>query len=345
MKFPLTVLWASVALSSADTLLDEHFDSDSAPLRATISGDPSRFIFDKSAGTLTASYDLLKPHARIAWPLSKTLRETDNFTATVEFSLSSVNFDDFNFCQLSFGLINTVHTGTRRTIAPGNSWECLTVDYFPGASYPTYAPTFISQDNGSGNALTSDTLKFPGGATSLINDFGEIGSLPLNTKLTTTISYESTTRTITLRLAGEKGGLPINTFGANPDRDSSTIQLTLADGFPFRFDAFALLLWQHNQPGSAVLDFHSIHVKSPVMDPVRTAFPDGIPLPVFENGDLSLTYRCDLTNSAITVFAESSSNLRAWKRTPHTLISSGPGHEIRKVQTTDSFLRFKINYP
>lgn len=345
MKFSFSVLWASVALAGAGTLLDENFESDPTVSRASISGNPSRFSFDESAKTLTAAYDLLKPHARMVWPLSKALRETDDFTATVEFSLSSINFDDFNFCQISFGLINTANTGTQRTIAPGNSWECLTVDYFPGASYPTYAPTFISQDNGSGNALTSSSLKFPGGATSLINDFGEIGSLPVNTRLTTTINYESTTRTITLRLSGEEGGLPINMFGKNPDKDSSTIQLTLAEEFPFRFDAFALLLWQHNQPGNAVLHFHSINVKAPEVNPVRIAFPDGLPSPVLENGALSLIYRHNLTNAGITIFAESSSNLRTWKRIPHTLISTAPGHEIRKVQTSEFFLRFNVNHP
>jgi hypothetical protein len=342
LKIPFTVLWVSVTLAGGETLLDERFESDPSASRALISGDSSRFSFNASARTLTASYDLLKPHARIAWPLSQTLRETDSFTATVEFTLSSINFDDFNFCQLSFGLINAVNTGSQRTVAPGNSWECLTVDYFPGASYPTYTPTFISQNDGSGNALTSNSLKFPDGATSLINDFGEIGPLPANTRLTTALSYEASTRTITLRLSDENGGLPINKFGINPDNDPSTIQLILTEEFPFRFDAFALLLWQHNQSGSADLNVHSIHVKTSEINLVRTAFPDGIPAPVFENGVLSITYRHD---TEITVFAESSSNLKTWKRVPHALILLGPGHEIRKVETTESFLRFNLNYP
>ena len=345
MKFFLISLWTSVALANADTLLDEKFETDPKISRALISGDPSRFAFDPSARTLSAAYELLKPHARMSWPLSKILRETDNFTASIEFSISSINFDAFNFCQISFGLINTSNTGTRRTIAPGNAWECLTVDYFPGASYPTYTPTFITQDNGSGNAISSNSLKFPGGSTSLINDPGEIGSLPVNTRLTTTINYESRSRTITLRLSGEEGGLPINAFGANPDRDASTIQLTLNEQFPFCLDAFALLLWQHNQPGDALLKIHSINVQTHEVDPVMSALPDGIPSPVFENGLLSLIYLHNVTNTEITTFAESSSNLKDWRRTPHTVISSGPEHEIRKVLTSEPFLRLKVNYP
>jgi len=342
LKIPFTVIWASIAIAGGETLLDERFGSDPTISRAVISGNSSRFAFNPSVKALTASYDLLQPHARIAWPLGRTLRETDNFTTTVDFTLSSINFDDFNFCQLSFGLINAANTGTRRTIAPGNAWECLTVDYFPGASYPTYTPTFITQDDGSGNSLTSNSLKFPDGPTSLINDFGEIGPLPANTRLTTALSYEASSRIITLRLSDENGGLPINRFGANPDNDPSTIQLILTEEFPFRFDAFALLLWQHNQPGSADLNVHSIHVGTSEINLIQTAFPDGIPEPVFENGVLSITYR---HNTDITVFAEASSNLKTWERIPHTLILLGPGHEIRKVQTTEPFLRFNLNHP
>ena len=345
MKLCLPLLLAFTALAGADTLLDETFKSDPVASRALTSGDPSRFVHDASTQSLRAEYDLLKPHARIYWPLNKTLRETDDFTATVEFSIASIHFDAFNFCQISFGFINISNTGSRRTMAPGNAWECLTVDYFPGASYPTYTPTFITRDNGSGNALTSGSLKFPGGSTSLINDFGEIGTLPVNTKLTTSLSYEAASRTITLSLAGENGGLPINVFGANKDKDPSTIQLTLEEPYPFCLDAFALLAWEHNQPGNALLKIHSINVQSPETDPIRTALPNGIPSPVIEDGLLSMTYLNNLTNPEIITFAESSPDLKTWRKIPHTVISSGPGHEVRKVQTNESFLRLKVSYP
>ena len=279
------------------------------------------------------------------WPLKKPLRETSNFTATVEFSIDSIHFDAFNFCQISFGFINMANTGNRRTQAPGNSWECLTIDYFPGASYPTYTPTFITRDNGSGNALTSGSLKFPSGSTSLINDFGEIGTLPVGTQLTTSISYDAASRTITLRLADENGDLPINVFGANMDKDPGTIQLTLEESYPFSLDAFALLAWEHNQSGNALLNIHSIIVQSQKTDPIKMALPNGLPSPVFEDGLLSMTYLSNITNTEIQTFAESSQDLKTWKKIPHSVISSEPDHEVRKAQTDAPFLRLKVNHP
>jgi len=345
LKLSLTLLWTFTVSSWADTLLNEKFESDPSVSRALITGDQSRFFYNESTQSLQAEYDLLKPHARMYWPLKKPLRETSNFTATVEFSIDSIHFDAFNFCQISFGFINMANTGNRRTQAPGNSWECLTIDYFPGASYPTYTPTFITRDNGSGNALTSGSLKFPSGSTSLINDFGEIGTLPVGTQLTTSISYDAASRTITLRLADENGDLPINVFGANMDKDSGTIQLTLEESYPFSLDAFALLAWEHNQSGNALLNIHSIIVQSQKTDPIKMALPNGLPSPVFEDGLLSMTYLSNITNTEIQTFAESSQDLKTWKKIPHSVISSEPDHEVRKAQTDAPFLRLKVNHP
>ena len=341
MKFVLAIVLLSLASAHGDVLLNEVFATDPIGTRATVTGEDSRFTH--SPGELIAHYDLLEPHARVAWPLPQSLTETDSFTATLEFTLRDVEFDDFNLCQLSFGFINQIHTGPRRTSSPGSSWECLNIDYFPGQGFPSYTPTFIRQrPEEGGDPLNSTHLKFPDGSTSLINDFGEIGQLPQNTRLTTQIRYDAGTQNITISLADAGGGLAINAFGTNPDGDESTIQLQLAERYPFEFDAFALLLWDHFQGGRAELIAHSITVETPALDLLALAFPNGEPSPVYADGMVMLTYHRDLTIAGFAVSAEHSTDLLNWSPVGHTVLSAGPADEVRRVTVKSGFLRLRV---
>ncbi len=332
--------------AQAETLLAEDFATDPvAAGRAVLTGSPDRF--EHSPGELVASYDLLKPHARIALPLARPLTEADTFTATLEFTLSAVDFDDFNLCQLSFGLVNQSHTGPRRTASPGDCWECLTVDYFPGAAYPSYTPTFVAQrPPGGGDALTSAHLKFPSGSESLIDDFGEIGTLPEGLRLRSTLHHDAPSRAVTLTLSDAAGGTPLTiNSGGGADGDPGTVQLQLGAGDRFELDAFALLLWDHFQGGSATLTAHSIHVETaaaPPVDLLAAAFPEGPPEPVWTGAALELTYRRDLTESGFSVSAEHSLSLVDWSPVEHSVLSAGPGDEIRRVSVPSGYLRLRV---
>lgn len=343
MKILLPILLASCSLLRAEDLLVEDFAADPvASGAALVSGDASRFVH--TAGELTAAYDLLLPHSRMAWPLSSPLTEADSFTAHIEFELEDVDFDDFNLCQLSFGFINQANTGTRRTESPGDCWEMLSIDYFPGASFPSWTPTFVRQEPiGGADPLSGTYLKFPAGSASLINDFGEIEYLPESTTLTATLSYDAATQVITTSLADADGGLAINAFGSNTDNDESTIQLQLTDNFPFEFDAFALLLWDHFQGGSANLTLRSIRVSTPELDLLATAFPNGLPDPVFNGGQLQLNFTRDLSQSGFTISAEHSLDLRQWAPVTSSVLSAGPGFEIHQVSVDEGFLRLRVD--
>ena len=348
MKTFAAIFIACLSAAFGDVILSEDFATDPIGGRAALTGSASRFVY--SPGEITMDVDLTQPPARLAWPLSRTLTEADTFTLTLEFELDAVDFDPFsNFCQISFGFINQTNTGSARTSSPADSWELLTIDYFPGA-FPSYTPTFIRQNPDNGADPLNDTyLKFPHGPASFIADFDEIEILPERKRLTTTLHHDADSGRITISLADDRGGLAINNEIANPDGIESTIELQLDASYPFVFDAFALLHWNHAGGGTADFSAHSIRVETPTTAPtdlLAAAFPDGTPSPVYDNGQLTLTYLRDLTQTTFEVSAEASLDAIGWSPAPHSIINAGPGFELRRITIPGDFpsalVRFRV---
>ena len=340
-----------VALSLA-----EDFATDPIGSRAT--SDPGHASY--ANGALTVGYDLAAPVARTSWPLGGTLTDADSFSYSVEFSIRALEFTTSNFGQLSFGLINAATTGDMRTSVPSDAWDLLMVDYFPNGDFTTFSPVVIgSQRDGQTNAF--DNLGFPSGSASLINEFDEVGQLPLNTPLNATLDYEANSRTLTLRLAG----LAINAWGPDPDGDDSTIEYVIPEGIDFAVDRFAIVCWHESSGGSATLEFTALSLNTPsppanyytwadanIDAPIdRATGADanhdtlsnlldyalgGVhPKSTVDSGQLRLRWQEVIARDDVTVTPRSSADLRNWLDAADSIISSGPDTEIH--QSTTSF--------
>jgi hypothetical protein len=109
-----------------------------------------------------------------------------------------------------------------------------------------------------------------------------------------------------------------------------------------------LLHWHHAEGGSAQLTAHSITVETLATEPadlLAEAFPDGLPSPAYENGQLSLRYLRDVAKTGFEVSAEASTGLQDWQAITHSVISAGPGFEVRQVTVPaepSAYLRLRV---
>ena len=330
----------------------EDFATD--PLGTRASTTPGHASY--SAGALSANYDLGSPGARTVWPLGTSLSDARSFSYSVGFTIDAIAFDTSNFGQVSFGLINSTTTGERRTSAPADSWDLLTVDYFPNPDFTTLTPTVIgSQRPGQTDAFAN--LGFPSLSASLINEPGEIGQLPTATQLTVSVDYDAPTRVLTLRLHDQA----INAFGANPDGDETTIEYTIPGRITFSVDSFAVLCWEEASGGTASLSFTEIRVSTPgppanyfswadanIAEPICRApqldansdglsnllnYAMGDSAPTTSPGGDSLVLRWQEipARSDVEIEAQSSRDLNRWDAVSDSIINSGPGIELHQA--------------
>ena len=325
-------------------------------------------------GQLEAIYNLSTPAARTTWALGQTLTDQTSFRYSVEFTINSLNFSSSSFGQLSFGLINSITTGDDRTTFPSDSYDLLTVDYFPSEQFPSLTPTVIgSQQPGQTNAF--DNLGFPEGTASFIDDPGEIEQLPINTVLTASIDYDAATRLVTLRLADQS----INTDFTNTDDDVSTIQYTIPMEFEFSVDSFAILCWQESSGGTANLSFTNIEVTTGSQPPANyyswadanianpleraanfDADSDGLrnlleyaltaaPTTAIADNSMSLNWQSSVEITDVTVQAWESTDLKTWTALTTSTSESEPGFIDSSASTSltgeRKFLRLEARRP
>jgi hypothetical protein len=250
----LSIIFLSLAWTAtrADMLASSSFDSNPAPPdpRLTLNAD----------GTLTADYNTLLDTDKILFPLSHPLTAADTFTINTRFKILSNNFyaDPYGSAQISFGLVNSITTGTDRSTAPtagggftpGDTYDMVAFDYFPNISpfyaSPSLSPTIFSSRTGTEPAVPNDLYTLFG-TESALNDPGE-SPLPLDTYMNAALSYDAATRRATLSLATDGSPLFINS-GGGLDGDTGTIQLALPTGVNFSVDSYALLLWKDSWAG------------------------------------------------------------------------------------------------
>jgi len=327
-----------------------------------------------SADTLSVNFDLSTNAARTVWPLGIEFTDATSFRYSVDFTIRAIDFNSSNFGQISLGLINSSTTGNTRTTSPSNSWDLVTVDYFPNPDFSTFTPTVIgSQGEGQTDAFAN--LSFPSGSASLINEPGEIGQLPTNTMLTASVGYDAATRILTLRLDGQ----PINAFGPNPDGDETTIQHTIPAGITFTVDSFALLCWSEPSGGTAAIDFTRLAVStsgpaanyyswadaniSELLEraPSASALENGqsnllnyalgntLPFYAIGGRNFDLTWQRPASRDDVTVTAQVSTDLANWTDLSATSIGGGPDIDLLRARTTSNgsrkVVRLKASRP
>jgi hypothetical protein len=225
----------------------------------------SRFTYDGAAQTLTAHFDSTAPTLKLVFPLGQHLTQNDSFTVSTTFTIQSAGFvspPDFGAAAPSFGLVNSITTGTQRATtghfdmnafqfvedSQGTAYDLMTLDY-----YPTQDMTF----GGNSMSLTTVQSGLPAASFNSRVRFGYASTpLALDQAITATFSYSAQTHMATLDWGG--GSVPANLSGA-----------------VFDVDAFAITLWNDpnlNPPppsdasGSAVggaIVFDSFSVQAP----------------------------------------------------------------------------------
>ncbi len=250
----------NVPQTFAGVILSEDFSNDPVVNgRATVSGDGSRFSV--AGGAMVAHYDTQLATTRMTWnlvpDLSLTLNDITDFQFSTRFKIASAGYfaDPNQSAQIAFGLQNSGATGPDRAgggTGLAKSYDIATVDYFPNVSPtfggPSLMSTVVQTDPGNGSGYFSQFL-FPKRAESKLSDAGE-SPLPLDTFLTSTLTYNAATRTMKITMLGPSGLLPINLVGGSsgliggPDGDVTTIQLSIPTAATFSVNQFAVMLWQ-----------------------------------------------------------------------------------------------------
>jgi hypothetical protein len=231
------------ATCRADVLISPTLNGNPAPGDSRITLNPD--------GTLTAHYNSLLDTDKVLFPLGQTLTAADSFKVVTRFKILSTNFfaDPNGLSQISFGLCNSITTGTDRSSSMttnGDTFDLVSFDYFPNISSdplfasPTLAPTVFSSRIGTEGAMSD--IQWLWGPESALNGAGE-SPLPLDTWLSAGLAYDAAARRVTMALATDAGPMMINA-GGGLDGDTSTIQMTLPQGVNFNLDSYALLLWK-----------------------------------------------------------------------------------------------------
>jgi hypothetical protein len=232
----------SAATARAEVLASAPFDTNPAPA-------DSRITFNND-GTITAHYNSLRDTDKVLFPLSHPLTAADSFTVTTRFKIASTGFsaDPFGFAQITFGLCNSITTGTDRSTTAttnGDTFDSFALDYFPNISTawasPSLSPTIFSSRTGTESAIPNDIYSVYK-AESALNDPGE-APLPFDTWMNAALVWNPATRQAILSMSTDAGPMFINA-GGGLDGDTSTIQLTLPEGVDFNVDRYALMLWK-----------------------------------------------------------------------------------------------------
>lgn len=251
-----------IAVAAPMVLLDETFGDDPIlQLRASAVDDrapDSRFSHSAQDGSLTTFYHSGLPTTKLRWPLPRTLHEHDSFSMMVSYKIvNDIHYAADNtggLSQISFGLENSMTTGSNRTGSldsgyASNTYDLISLDYFP-TNHPdfdtvTLTPTVIaSQGLNSQDAFHGFFAPF--GSESVITEPLEVGILDLDTTYTVTMDHDGSTGQVTVTLSDPAGPVVINQRGLSGatgggDGDIFTIQHDLQA--EFSVDVFSLLLW------------------------------------------------------------------------------------------------------
>jgi hypothetical protein len=244
----LSVLGAC-KIARAETLASSDFSSDP--------GGGPRFVHNGD-GTLTAKIDTALPTALLIYSFApgKTLTQNDSFVVTAKLKIENLFADPNGYAQFSFGLMNSVTTGTDRSggiggTSEGDALDVFSFDYFPNITF-FGGPSALNSIITSSNPPTQTTVFANTVATfSPETEMDNAGETPLPTGqfLTVTYTFTGATGETVLKIL-DAGGTPIeiNKIGDGNlpggfDGDPTTIQTFLPSGRVFTTDSFALMNW------------------------------------------------------------------------------------------------------
>ena len=250
------VLAGSAAAGRAQTVLNETFASNPVGGSAAVTaGDGSRYTY--APGALTANYDSSQSTALLVWSLGQTFTQNTGFSYSVTYQIGSGMLAPTDAGgQIAFGLINSTTTGTSRTSLPYNSFDAVTVDYFPALqSYAgtTYPPTLTATEidsNAPGWNSFSD-INFPYAPASALS-----AALPADTPITTTVQYNPVTRYL-----GETTSYTIAGSGTTIQSDG----MALPGSAAFAVDSFAIPLWNDGYLDPSYADYLAYGWYDPAM--------------------------------------------------------------------------------
>jgi hypothetical protein len=198
----------------------------------------SRFTYNAADTTLTAHYDSTAPTIKLLFPLGGHLNQDTSFTLSARFKIQSNGLTPSQFFAAqapSFGLVNSVTTGSTRAstadgsfniVTPGDAYDMLTFDYYPQQDAASSSITLSPVRSAVAGQSFNDRFIFDG---SLFAS----GALPLDQFITLKIDYDAGTK------------------HAAMDWGSGSLDGDLTGGV-FDFDSFAITLW--NDPQYAPTD-------------------------------------------------------------------------------------------
>lgn len=266
---PATLIAMAIMMTShvnASQVLLSRDLADEGLAGATIVGQADRLTADESG--IIAAYDTAQPTAMAQWALGATLTDDDSFTFSARFSIASQGFaaDPNSFAQIAFGLINSDSTGLDRPggtdgSAGGYAWDHVGFDYLPNITSfggPSLGPVYTEANQGQsypGNVFAEppvpSSIHFPFGPEAGLDEelVNNASPIPLDTQVLGQVSYNATTRTLSLTVEIDGQPIVINSTGAGgqeggADGDTTTIQTFINPDDKFAVDSFALTLWE-----------------------------------------------------------------------------------------------------
>ena len=245
--------------------------------RAAVVGDATRFSYDAATHSVVAQYDTRLPTAELVFPLGTTLTQNQSFTFSTSFTIRSItNFDhtsgtdplsSLGTAELSFGLLNSVTTGTNRTDGfSGNAYDLATVDYFPTNNQwgpPVVGATVV--ENPEAGLSYYQQIDFPYSGAPTLPTFLNTG-VPISA----TVSYNAASHILQAVFSASQ--LTIDPAQSNTFTWSQDLNVTAqayGDGFKgFSLDSFGLLLWDdssaisqgYDAPVSATIAYNGFSV-------------------------------------------------------------------------------------